>query len=90
MLVTTVYSKPTDSHLYLHAESCHKGSSIQGIFNQGIFNPKGVALRLCRICSSDDNYKEKSEEYTKYLVNRGHNLQTVKKRFNEAGKIPRQ
>ena len=27
-LMTTVYSKPTDSHLYLHSTSCHKPSSI--------------------------------------------------------------
>ena len=36
---TSVYSKPTDSHLYLHATSCHNKASIKGI-------PKGVALRL--------------------------------------------
>ena len=30
-LMTTVYSKPTDSHLYLHSTSCHKSSSINGI-----------------------------------------------------------
>jgi hypothetical protein len=30
-LVTTVYSKPTDAHLYLDAESCHPRSQILGI-----------------------------------------------------------
>ena len=30
-LATTVYSKPTDSRLYLHDKSCHKPSSIRGI-----------------------------------------------------------
>ena len=30
-LETTVYSIPTDSHLYLHAKSCHKPSSTRGI-----------------------------------------------------------
>ena len=33
---TTVCSKPTDSHLHLHAKSCHKASPIRGI-------QKGVA-----------------------------------------------
>ena len=47
--LTAVYSKPTDSHLYLHADSCHKKSSIKGI-------QKGVALRFCRICNSDSDY----------------------------------
>ena len=64
-LSTTVYSKPTDSHLYLHATSCHNSKSINGI-------PKGVALRLRRICSSENEYRNKSEEYTSYLTNRGY------------------
>ena len=64
-LTTTVYSKPADSHLYLHADSCHKKSSIKGI-------QKGVALRLRRICNSKNDYTAKSIEYTKYLVNKGH------------------
>ena len=81
-LTTTVYSKPTDSHLYLHAKSCHKKSSIEGI-------QKGVALRLRRICSSEENYNEKSEEYAKYLVNRGHDLKSVRKCFNDIGNISR-
>ena len=82
-LTTTVYSKPTDSHLYLHADSCHKKSSGKGI-------RKGVALRLLRICSSDDDYPAKSIEYTKYLVNRGHDLKSVQQCFNNVGKTSRQ
>ena len=53
-LSTTVYSKPTDSHLYLHANSYHNKVSIEGI-------PKGVALRLRRICSTNQSYD--AEEY---------------------------
>ena len=44
-LETTVYSKPTDSHLYLQTSSCHKKSSKNGII-------RGVALHLHRICST--------------------------------------
>ena len=57
-LTTIVYSKPTDSHLYLHADSRHKKSSVKGI-------QKGVALRLRRICSSDNDYTAKSKECNK-------------------------
>ena len=46
-LETTVYSKPTDFHLYIHGKSCHKPSRIRGI-------QKGVALRSRRICSTDN------------------------------------
>ena len=53
-LVTTVYSKPIVSHIYLHAKSCHENSTNRGI-------QKGVALRLRRISSTD-------EEYTPHLT----------------------
>ena len=69
-LTTTVYSKPTDSHLYLHEDFCHKKSLIKGI-------QKGSALRLRRICSSVNDNTAKSKEYTKYLVNRRHDLKSV-------------
>ena len=51
---TTDYSKPTDSHLYLQADSCHHLPSILGI-------QKGVALRLRRICSTDEEFDNKSK-----------------------------
>ena len=69
-LTTTVYSKPTDSNLYLHTDSCHEKSSIKGI-------QKGVG---------DNDYTAKSKEYTKYLVNRGHDLKSVQQCLNNVGK----
>ena len=74
---TTVYSKPTDSHLYLQADSCHHLPSILGI-------QKGVALRLRRICSTDEEFNNKSKEYKAYLIGRGHKLKNVEKSFNDA------
>ena len=82
LLATTVYSKKTDAHLYLHADSCHNKGSINGI-------PKGVALRLRRICSSDFNYDEKSKEYTKFLTKRGYNEQTVTQSFDNVKMLSR-
>ena len=73
-LVTTVYSKPTDSHLYLQADSCHLEASVKGI-------QKGVALRLRRICSSLEEYDLKAKEYSAYLVARGHNPFAVQTAF---------
>ena len=58
-LETTVYGKPTDSHLYLEAQSCHKKSSKISIM-------KGVAFRLRRICSTTEDFKIKSSEYMAY------------------------
>ena len=81
-LMTTVYSKPTDSHLYLHSTSCHKSSSINGI-------PKGVALCLRRICSTTQEYKNKAKEYSSHLVARGQNTQTVKSTFDKIEQVSR-
>ena len=78
--MTTVYSKPTDSHSYLHSTSCHKSSSINGI-------QKGVALRLRRICSMTEEYQNKAKQYSSYLAARGHDLKTVKSTFNKIKKV---
>ena len=81
-LFTTVYSKPTDSHIYLHSTSCHKRSSIIGI-------QKGVALRLKRICSTEEEYKLKSKEYSAYLMSRGHNAKSVSNIFDSLSNTSR-
>ena len=82
-LTTTVYNKPTDSHLNLHADSYHKKPSVKSI-------QKNVALRLRRICSSNNDYIAKSKEYTKYLVNMEHDLTSIHQCFNNVGKTSRQ
>ena len=42
------------------------------------------------ICSIDNDYTAKSKEYTKYLVNRGHDLNSVQQCFHNVGKTSRQ
>ena len=79
-LMTTVYSKPTHSHLYLHSKSCHKSSSINGF-------SKGVALRLRRICSTTQEYQSKAKEYSSYFVVRRQNPKTVKSTFDKTEKV---
>ena len=73
---TTVYSKPTDSHLYLQADSCHHLPSTLGI-------QKGAALRLRRICSTHEEFNNESKEYKTYLIGREHKLKNVEKSFND-------
>ena len=60
-LETTIYSKPTDSHVYLTARSSHLKSQIRAI-------AKGVALRLKRVCSKDSDFHVKSKVYAQYLL----------------------
>ena len=81
-LETSVYSKPTDAHLYLNARSCHCRPQVLGI-------PKGVALRLRRICSQEVDFKVKSEEYINYLVQCGHDENNVRSTFQEVSNLTR-
>ena len=73
-LQTTVYSKPTDAHLYLHSKSCH---------------PKKLLLRLKRICSTDEEFHKNSIEYSDYLVNRGHSKSSINRAFEKVSNLTR-
>ena len=81
-LFTTVYSKPTDGHLYLHDSSCHPKGVKRAV-------QYGTALRLRRICSSDHEFQTKSREYKGYLVSRGHNPLEVVETFDTVGRKSR-
>ena len=81
-LVTCVYSKPNDAHLYLNAKSCNPRSQKLGI-------AKAVALRIRRICSDEHDFRNKSKEYANYLIACGHNNQHVNSKFNEVASISR-
>ena len=71
-----VYSKATDSHLYLLPGSTHPKENIEKI-------PYGVALRLRRICSKDETFNKRSQEYKQYFVNRDYNADKVEHHFNK-------
>ena len=61
---TDVYSKQTDTHQYLDSRSCHPTHVKRGI-------PYGQALRMRRICDSDEVFKERLKELEGNLVKRG-------------------
>ena len=73
-LTTTVYSKPTNSLMYLHGNSCHPKRSKEGI-------SLGVATRLRRICSSDEEFGNKAKLYKAYLAARNHDPKSIVKNF---------
>ena len=50
---------------------------------------KGVALRIRRIYSSEQNCLEKLKEHIAYLVARGHSPKKVKWTFENVGKMAR-
>ena len=60
-LITTLYNKPTDTHLYLHYTSAHQDS----ILTKG---PYSQYLRLRHICSLDEDFKSNAYQLTGYYL----------------------
>ena len=62
--------------------TCYPNRNIKNV-------PKGIALRLKRICDSDEKYGERSEEYQKYLLARDSQPGFVKRQLQEVRKLSR-
>ncbi|PIK60735.1 hypothetical protein BSL78_02299 [Apostichopus japonicus] len=63
-LSTDLYTKPTDTHQYLHFSSCHHRHCKSGIaYSQ--------ALRLRRICSNNTSFMRHTDALEKHLTVRG-------------------
>jgi hypothetical protein len=69
-LTTTLYTKPTDKHLYLFFNSCHPPHNKRGI-------PFSQALRIRRICSTDTEFNKHTELLKHYLIARGYKMQLI-------------
>ena len=69
-----VYAKPTNSFTYVLPSTCYPKKSINKV-------PKGIALRLRRICDSDEKFDIRSSEYQNYLIARDNNPTLVKKQL---------
>ena len=77
-----MYAKPTNSFTYVLLSTCYPKNSINKV-------PKGVALRLRRMCDSDENFDIRSSEYQNYLIARDYNPTLVKKQFHSIRNISR-
>ena len=76
-LITTLFNKPTDTHLYLHYTSAHQTSILtKGPFSQ--------YLRLRRICTLDEDFKHNARNLTGYYIKRGYPLKSLKNHFQRA------
>ena len=82
-LETTVYSKETDGHMYLLPSSSHFHSVSDNILY-------GVALRLKRICSTEEEFSKKSIEYKNQLLARAYKRNRVLKQFQKANFFSRE
>ena len=66
-ITTGLYTKPTDKHQYLLHSSCHPKHTKQAI-------PFSLALRLRRVCSSNETFTLRANELKSCLNKRGYNL----------------
>ena len=82
-IMTTVYSKPTDSHLYLNSNSNHPRHVIRNI-------PKSQFLRLKRICSNPIDFVRKSSTYAQYFISRGYDKADIEGAIREVTKLKRE
>ena len=62
-IMVDVHSKPTNSFTYVLLTTYYPRKSINNI-------PYSAALRLRRICDSDEKFKHRSEEYKNSLIGR--------------------
>ncbi|XP_069110165.1 uncharacterized protein [Argopecten irradians] len=82
-LRTSLYSKPTDAHLYLHYSSCHPKHQIKSI-------PKSQALRIRRICSDTADFENQMMIMKEHFLKRGYPAKLINKSINTARQIPRE
>ena len=81
-ITVDIYSKPTNSFTYADPKFCYPSRNINKI-------PEGIALRLRRICDSDEKYGKRSNEYQNYLIARNYSLPLVVKQLQKVSQISR-
>ena len=74
-----VFAKSNNSFSYTTPNNCYPKNNICNI-------PRGIALRIRRICDDDETFEERSSEYQNYLIARDHKPSIVKKQFSEVKK----
>ena len=79
---TDLFVKPTDSHQYLEASSCHPFHCKKGI-------PYSQALRLNRICSKNEDFDKRCNDLERFLQERGYSSNMVRKEILRARKLSR-
>ena len=86
-LITSPYSKPTDSKQYLIPSSVHKENVVNNI-------PKTVGMRLRRLCSDrvegDRIFADSLDEYRAYTEVRGYDPMNTCGHFAEIANLKRQ
>ena len=81
-LTTDLYTKPTDSHSYLHYSSCHPGHIKKSL-------PLSQFLQLKRIRSKEEDFEHHSSTMLRHFLNRGYPHSLLNDAFKKAKNTPR-
>ena len=80
-LSTDLYSKPVDSHQYLHCNSCH----VEHIKKSIIYCQ---TLRLRRVCSEIKDLKSHPKDLEGWLLGRGYPQWIVEEQMDRTFRLP--
>jgi hypothetical protein len=79
---TTLYTKPTDTHNYLHYTSAHPAHCKDG-------GPYSQILRVKRICTHQADFVENSKMILAHFYRRGYPAELLLKAFKKANDLDR-
>ena len=79
---TTIFTKPSDKHMYLHSTSNHPKTTKKAI-------PYGLGIRARRICSTEEEFRSHKKKILDNLVNRGYQKKETMKILNNINKFER-
>ena len=80
---TSLYTKPTDTHQYLNAESFHRT-----VYKKSI--PYYQAVRIKRIYSEEEDLQHKLGDLESWLVNRGYRAESARREIQRVNSIDQQ
>ncbi|KAK3082683.1 hypothetical protein FSP39_002468 [Pinctada imbricata] len=81
-IITDLYTKPTDKHIYVQCRSDHPNSTKRSI-------PYGLGLRIKRICSEETGYLKHRRELKHNLRKRGYSSKFLERELSKVDKLKR-
>ena len=82
VLFTDLFVKETDSHQFLHFDSCHPYHTKKAI-------PYSQALRMRRICSDNEAFERRVTDLKHWLTSRGHKISLIDSQIDKARGLDR-
>ena len=77
---TILYSKPSNAHLYLKAQSCHPPRTIHN-------TPKEQLICICGICSTIKDYIQHGQKMMTHFIKHRNNQQPLERVFLDVKNI---